>query len=63
MQTHKVARTPVVLFGTEYWRGLMDWLEGTVLGEGNISPLDPELMVVTDDEDEAVRVALSELRR
>ena len=63
VQTHKVARTPVVLFGTEYWRGLMDWLEGTVLGEGNISPLDPELMVVTDDEDEAVRVALSELRR
>lgn len=62
VQTHKVARTPVVLFGTEYWRGLMDWLEGTVLGEGNISPLDPDLMVVTDDEDEAVRVALSELR-
>ena len=62
VQTHKVARTPVILFGTEYWRGLMGWLEGTVLGEGNISPLDPDLMVVTDDEDEAVRVALSELR-
>ena len=63
VQTHKVARTPVVLFGAEYWRGLMDWLEGSVLGEGNISPLDPELVMVTDDEDEAVRVALSEIRR
>ena len=63
VQTHKVARTPVVLFGTEYWRGLMDWLEGTVLEAGAISPLDPELVVVTDDEDEAVRVALSEIRR
>ena len=63
VQTHKVARTPVVLFGTEYWQGLMDWLEGTVREAGNISPLDPELVVVTDDEDEAVRVALSELRR
>ena len=63
VQTHKVARTPVVLFGTEYWRGLMGWLEGTVLEEGNISPLDPELVMVTDDEDEAVRVALSEIMR
>ena len=63
VQTHKVARTPVVLFGTAYWSGLMDWLEGTVREAGNISPLDPALVMVTDDEDEAVRVALSELRR
>ena len=63
VQTHKVARTPVVLFGTDYWCGLMGWLEGTVLEEGNISPLDPELVMVTDDEDEAVRVALSEIVR
>ena len=63
VQTHKVARTPVVLFGSEYWGGLMEWIEGTVLDAGNISPLDPELVVVTDDEDEAVRVALSEMRR
>ncbi len=63
VQTHKVTRTPVVLFGTDYWRGLMEWIEGTVMDAGNISPLDPELVVVTDDEDEAVRVALSEIRR
>ena len=63
VQTHKVARTPVVLFGSGYWGGLMEWIEGTVLDAGNISPLDPELVVVTDDEDEAVRVALSEMRR
>ena len=63
VQTHKVARVPVVLFGSEYWGGIMEWLEDTVLGAGNISPLDPELVVVTDDEDEAVRVALSEIRR
>ena len=63
VQTHKVARVPVVLFGSEYWSGLMDWIEGTVREAGNISPLDPELVVVTDDEDEAVRVALAEIRR
>ena len=62
VQTHKVARMPVVLFSTAYWGGLMDWLEGTVAGAGTISPLAPDLVVVTDDEDEAVRVALSELR-
>ena len=61
VQTHKVAKTPVVLFGTEYWRGLLQWLEGTVMESGNISRLDPELVVVTDDEDEAVRVAMSNL--
>lgn len=61
VQTHKVTKVPVVLFGTEYWRGLMDWIDGSVLGAGNISPLDPELVVVTDDEDEAVRVAMSAL--
>ena len=59
VQTHKVTRVPVVLFGSEYWRGLMGWLEETVAGSGNISPLDPDLVMVTDDEDEAVRVALS----
>ncbi len=63
VQTHKVAQTPVVLFGSEYWSGLMDWIEGTVVEAGNISPLDPQLVLVTDDEDEAVRVATSAIAR
>ena len=62
VQTHKVTRVPVVLFGSEYWNGLMGWLEETVAGSGNISTLDPDLVMVTDDEDEAVRVALSAIR-
>lgn len=62
VQTHKVSRKPVVLFGSEYWEGLTRWIEGPVLSSGNISPLDPELVVVTDDEDEAVRVALSSIQ-
>ena len=57
VQTHKVASTPVVLFGSAYWRGLLDWLEGTVREAGMISPLDPRLVTVTDDVDEAVRTA------
>lgn len=57
VQTHKAPERPVVLIGSEYWRGLVDWLRGTVAGCGNISPLDPELFCVTDDVKEAVAVA------
>ena len=46
-----------MLIGSEYWRGLVEWLRGTVAGCGNISPLDPELFCVTDDVEEAVAVA------
>lgn len=61
VQTHKVAQTPVVLFGRDYWDGLMGWIEGTVLASGNVSPLDPALVLVTDDEDEAVRASMGAL--
>lgn len=57
VQTHKVARVPVVLFGTEYWKGLIDWLQSTVTSRGLISPLDPHLFAITDDPLEAVRIA------
>ena len=63
VQTHKVANTPIVMFGRDYWKGLFSWIEGTVLGSGNISPLDPQLVKVTDDEDEAVEVALSAIMK
>ena len=59
VQTHKVKRVPVALVGTDYWRGLFDWVDGVVLADGNISPLDTELIQITDDVDEAVEVALS----
>lgn len=61
VQTHKVVQMPVVMFGSEYWRGLFDWIGGTVMDAGNISPLDPKLVVITDDEEQAVRVATSRL--
>lgn len=49
IQTHKVKRTPVVLFDRSYWQGLLEWLRGTVSDSGNISPLDPSLVRLTDD--------------
>lgn len=63
VQTHKVKRVPVALVGTQYWQGLFDWITGTMLEEGNISQLDPSLMQITDDVEQAVDVAVSGIAR
>lgn len=57
VQTHKAPAMPIVLFGSEYWGGLVDWLRGTVVRSGKISAADPDLFCVTDDPEEAVSVA------
>ncbi|WP_028848906.1 MULTISPECIES: TIGR00730 family Rossman fold protein [Thermocrispum] len=56
VQTKKVTKFPVVLFGTQYWGGLYEWIKSTVLGEGKISLKDMDLLHLTDDVDDAVRV-------
>ncbi|KAA8821758.1 TIGR00730 family Rossman fold protein [Bifidobacterium vespertilionis] len=63
VQTHKVATMPVVLYDSEYWKGLFAWLSTTVREHGMISELDPNLVVITDDPDEAVDVALSGIKQ
>ena len=59
IQTGKIQNFPVILFGTTYWRGLMDWIKGTLLSDGKISPEDLDLLVVTDDIEEARRTIVS----
>jgi uncharacterized protein (TIGR00730 family) len=56
VQTKKVTKFPVVLFGTAYWGGLYDWLKQTVHGGGKLSEKDMDLLYLTDDIDDAVRV-------
>ena len=56
VQTHKVNQFPVVLMGTAYWQGLLDWLRSVMLREGYLSPGDLELVHLTDDVAEAVAV-------
>jgi uncharacterized protein (TIGR00730 family) len=53
IQTGKIRDFPVVLFGTAYWGGLVDWIRGTVLAAGNISEGDLDLFCVTDSPEEA----------
>ena len=56
VQTRKVTSFPVVLLGTSYWGGLVDWVKGTLAVEGKISPQDVDLISLTDDVDEAVQI-------
>ncbi|MFC5185412.1 LOG family protein [Actinomadura harenae] len=56
VQTGKITRFPIVLVGTEYWGGLIDWMKTSVLRAGNISADDLDLIHLTDDPDEVVRV-------
>jgi hypothetical protein len=54
IQTGKVKNFPVVLFGVDYWKGMVDWLAGRVAGEGKIDVKDLDLFHVTDQPAEAV---------
>ena len=58
IQTGKVKHFPVILFGSAYWSGLVDWLARTVAGEGKIDQTDLLLFRVTDDPAEAVRIII-----
>ena len=55
IQTGKVKHFPVVLMGTKYWGGLVDWLRDRVAAEGKIAPEDLNLIHPTDDPADAVR--------
>lgn len=56
IQTKKINRFPVILIGTEFWGGLIDWIKDTLVKNGTISPGDMDLFHVTDDLDEAVNI-------
>jgi predicted Rossmann-fold nucleotide-binding protein len=55
IQTGKVKHFPVVLFGTKYFQGLIDWLREVAAREGKIDVKDLDLLHVTDDPGEVVR--------
>ena len=56
VQTRKVTRFPVILFGERYWSGLLDWIRDTVLPEAKIGAADLELIRVTSDVEEVVSI-------
>jgi uncharacterized protein (TIGR00730 family) len=56
IQTKRIKPFPVILMGKDYWTGLIDWIRGTLLERGYISPGDLDIVTVLDDPDEAVHV-------
>jgi uncharacterized protein (TIGR00730 family) len=56
-QTEKIRWFPIVLFGSDYWRGLVDWLRDPVQAEGKISAADVDMLEVTDDPGRVVELA------
>ena len=56
MQTEKIFPMPLILFGVDFWRGLIDWLRETMLANGTISEEDFEFIRLTDDIDEVVSI-------
>ncbi|MET7458335.1 TIGR00730 family Rossman fold protein [Streptomyces sp. NPDC005574] len=63
VQTQKVTRFPIVLFGSAYWGGLVDWLKNTLVAQGKAAEKDLMLFHVTDDVDEAVALMSKEAGR
>ncbi len=55
IQTKRIKAFPVILMGSEYWKGLIDWLKKTALHDKKISPSDMELFQIIDDPEEAVK--------
>lgn len=56
IQTQRILEFPVVLFGSEYWKGMLDWLKDKVLESGNISKEDLRIFTVVDKPKDVVRV-------
>jgi len=56
IQTKKIGKFPIILVGTKFWSGLLDWIKNTLLEEGNISPKDLNLISLVDTEDEVLEV-------
>jgi hypothetical protein len=55
IQTHKIKPFPVILVGSDYWRGFLDWIKEVVLKEGKISSAELDILQLIDDPEEIVR--------
>jgi len=55
IQTHRIKPLPVILVGSEYWSGLIDWIKRRLLDEKRISPLDLEILQVMDEPEDIVK--------
>src|SRR4030043_1469000 len=55
IQTHKIKPFPVILVGTNYWKGFLDWIKEVLLKEGKISPEDLDILQLIDEPAEIIK--------
>jgi hypothetical protein len=55
IQTHKIKPFPVILVGSNYWKGFLEWIKGVVLKEGKISSMDLEILQLIDEPEEIIK--------
>ena len=63
VQTQRIPKFPLILFGKKYWEGLIDWMRQAMGKGGYISPGDLDLFTITDDQEEAMKIILDYERR
>ena len=56
VQTKKIDQFPIILFGSDFWEGLKQWIENTLKATGKISPDDTDLIQIANSEDEVVAI-------
>jgi predicted Rossmann-fold nucleotide-binding protein len=56
VQTQKITQFPIVLMGVEHWRGLIDWMQQTMLSDARIKESDIAMLTLTDDVEEMVEL-------
>ena len=55
IQTERIAKFPVILFNSQYWKPLLEWLKNTVYGHGNVDQSDLNLFILVDDPKDVAR--------
>ncbi len=63
VQTQRIPRFPMILFGKQHWQGLLKWMNTTLDGGGFISAGDMDLFTLTDDPKQVVEIILDYERR
>jgi hypothetical protein len=63
VQTQRISQFPLILFGSHYWKGLLQWMKTTLEKNAFISPGDLELATVTDEVEQAIEIILEYQRR
>ena len=59
VQTEKIVKIPIILIGSDYWKGLVDWIEEQLMSEGCITQLDRDLITLVDKPEDALAIIRS----